>query len=84
MASCRFCLNESCDSWYSNYCKHCHKLQRVIHLFTIDKVMNIIENVLIVDEETQKEKVKDELKTILTTREYNLRKRKEEQKESEK
>ena len=84
MASCRFCLNESCDSWYSNYCKKCHKLQRVIHLFTIDKVMNIIENVLIVDEETQKEKVKDELKTILTTREYNLRKKKENLKEQEK
>jgi hypothetical protein len=84
MASCRFCLNESCDSWYSNYCAKCHKLQRVIHLFTIDKVMNIIENVLIVDEETQKEKVKDELKTILTTREYNLRKKKEIVKELEK
>ena len=80
MASCRFCLNESCDSWYSNYCAKCHKLQRVIHLFTIDKVMNIIENVLIVDEETQKDKIKDELKTILTTREYNLRKKKEQEK----
>jgi hypothetical protein len=83
MASCKFCLNESCDSWYSSYCKRCHKLQRVIHLFTIDKVMNIIENVLIVDEETQKEKIKDQLKTELTTREYNLRKRREEKKESE-
>ena len=50
MASCRFCLNNSVDTWFGNYCEKCHKLQRVIHLFTIDKVMSIIENVLIVDE----------------------------------
>mgnify|MGYP003645668260 FL=1 len=77
MASCRFCLNNTVDTWFGNYCEKCHKLQRVIHLFTIDKVMSIIENVLIVDEETQEHKIKDELKTILTTREYNLRKKKE-------
>jgi hypothetical protein len=45
-------------------------------LFSIDKVMSVLENVLIVDEETQEQKIKEELKTILTTREYNLRKRK--------
>jgi hypothetical protein len=46
--------------------------------------MSVLENVLIVDEETQEHKVKEELKSILTTREYNLRKKKEKQKESEK
>jgi|TARA_R110002167_G_scaffold111985_2_gene284189 hypothetical protein len=39
--------------------------------------MSILENVLIVDADTQKEKIKTELKGELTTREYNLRKRKE-------
>ena len=46
--------------------------------------MNVLENVLIVDDNTQEEKVKEELKSILTTREYNLRKKKEKQKEDDK
>tara|TARA_B110001450_G_C17559911_1_gene456322 strand:+ start:480 stop:632 length:153 start_codon:yes stop_codon:yes gene_type:complete len=50
----------------------------------VEKVMGVLENVLIVDEETQESKLKDELKSILTTREYNLRKKKEKQKENEK
>ena len=74
MASCKFCLIETCDSWYSSYCAKCHKLQRVIHLFSIDKVMGIVENVLIVNEEDQEEKVKEELKTELTTRAASIRK----------
>ena len=84
MASCRFCLNNTVDTWFGNWCEKCHKLQRIIHLFSIDKVMSVLENVLIVDEETQEHKVKEELKSILTTREYNLRKKKEKQKEDEK
>jgi hypothetical protein len=84
MASCKFCLNNTVDTWFGNWCERCHKLQRIIHLFSIDKVMSVLENVLIVDEETQEHKIKEELKSILTTREYNLRKKKEKQKESEK
>ena len=84
MASCKFCLNNTVDTWFGSWCEKCHKLQRIIHLFTIDKVMTVLENVLIVDEETQEHKLKEELKTELTTREYNLRKRREEKKESEK
>ena len=80
MATCRFCLVESCDTWFGNYCKSCHKLQRVIHLFGIEKVMGIVESVLIVDDDTQKDKIKTELKTELTKREYDLRKRKEDTK----
>jgi hypothetical protein len=84
MASCKFCLNANVDTWFGNWCTKCHKLQRIIALFSIEKVMGVLENVLIVDEETQKDKVKDELKSILTTREYNLRKKKENLKEQEK
>jgi len=84
MASCKFCLNNTVDTWFGSWCEKCHKLQRIIHLFSIDKVMSVLENVLIVDEETQEHKVKEELKSILTTREYNLRKKKEKQKEDEK
>tara|TARA_R110002050_G_C8629696_1_gene488239 strand:+ start:366 stop:602 length:237 start_codon:yes stop_codon:yes gene_type:complete len=77
--SCRFCLTESTESYFGSWCARCHKLQRLISLFGGEKVMSILENVLIVDAETQKEKVKEELKGELTTREYNLRKRKEEE-----
>lgn len=77
--SCKFCLTESTESYFSTWCARCHKLQRLISLFGGEKVMSILENVLIVDAETQKEKVKEELKGELTTREYNLRKRKEEE-----
>tara|TARA_R110000751_G_scaffold38680_2_gene92662 strand:+ start:964 stop:1221 length:258 start_codon:yes stop_codon:yes gene_type:complete len=74
MGLCRFCEVENCDTWYGNYCAKCHKLKRVIHLFSIDKVMNIVENVLIVNEEQQEENIKDELKTELTTRASTIRK----------
>jgi hypothetical protein len=84
MASCRFCLDNNVDTWFGNWCVRCHKLQRIIALFGVEKVMGVLENVLIVDEETQEHKLKEELKTELTTREYNLRKRREEKKESEK
>ena len=84
MASCKFCLNNTVDTWFGAWCDRCHKLQRMIHLFSIDKIMNVLENVLIVDDDMQEHKIKDELKTILTTREYNLRKKKEKQKEDEK
>ena len=84
MASCKFCLNNTVDTWFGSWCTQCHKLQRIIALFSIDKVMSVLENVLIVDEETQEHKVKEELKSILTTREYNLRKKKDKQKEDDK
>jgi hypothetical protein len=75
--SCRFCLTESTESYFGSWCARCHKLQRLISLFGGEKVMSILENVLIVDADTQKEKIKDELKGELTTREYSLRKRKQ-------
>jgi|TARA_R110002126_G_scaffold51815_1_gene141499 hypothetical protein len=77
--SCRFCLTESTETYFGSWCARCHKLQRLISLFGGEKVMSILENVLIVDADTQKEKIKTELKGELTTREYNLRKRKEEE-----
>ena len=80
MGKCCFCEVETCDSWHSYYCAKCHKLKRVIHLFSIVKVMGVLENVLIVNEDVQKEKIEEELKCELTTREYSLRKRKEKQK----
>ena len=75
--SCRFCLTESTESWLGSWCARCHKLQRLISLFGGEKISTILENVLIVDADTQKEKIKDELKGELTTREYSLRKRKQ-------
>ena len=78
--SCKFCLTESTESYFGSWCARCHKLQRLISLFGGEKVMSILENVLIVDADTQKEKIKTELKGELTTREYNLRKRKEDEK----
>lgn len=76
MASCKFCLNNTVDTWFGNWCEKCHKLQRIIHLFSIDKVMSVLDNVLIVNEEVQEEKIKEELKLELTNREYKLRERK--------
>ena len=74
---CKLCLVESTDSYFGTWCEKCHKLSRMIALFSIDKIMDILESVLIVNNETQQIKMKEELKTELTTREYNLRKKKE-------
>jgi len=78
--SCKFCLTESTESYFGSWCARCHKLQRLISLFGGDKIMSILENVLIVDKDTQQQKIKEELKGELTTREYNLRARKEAEK----
>ena len=75
--SCRFCLTEPTDSFWSSWCEKCHRLQKLIALFGGNKVSDILETVLIVDKDTQKEKVAGELKGELTTREYSLRKRKQ-------
>ena len=80
MGSCKFCLTESTESYFSTWCARCHKLQRLLALFGGEKIMSILENVLCVNEETQQQKIKDELKSELTTREYSLRKRKQEDK----
>ena len=79
MAQCKFCLTDTVDSWWGNWCQRCHKLQRLIALFGGEKIMSILENVLIVNDEVQQQKIKDELRGELTTREYNLRKRKEQE-----
>jgi len=78
--SCKFCLTESTESYFGSWCARCHKLQRLISLFGGDKIMSILENVLIVDKDTQQQKIKEEHKGELTTREYNLRARKEAEK----
>ena len=74
---CAFCLIESCDSYFSSYCARCHRLQRMLHLFGGEKIMNVCESVLIVDNEQQEVQIKQELKQELTTRVHNLRARKE-------
>ena len=77
MAQCRFCLEESVDSWFGNWCARCHKLQRMIALFSGEKIMNVLTSVLITDDNTREEKIKEELKQELVSREYKLRKRKD-------
>lgn len=59
MAACRFCLTDNVDTWFGNWCARCHKLQRLIALFGGEKIMDILENVLIVSDDVQKEKIKD-------------------------
>tara|TARA_B110001450_G_scaffold141332_1_gene132319 strand:+ start:3107 stop:3262 length:156 start_codon:yes stop_codon:yes gene_type:complete len=49
----------------------------MIALFSGEKIMDVLTSVLITDDNTREEKIKQELKTELTTREYSLRKRKE-------
>ena len=77
MAQCRFCLTETVDTWWGQWCARCHKLQRLISLFGGEKISSILDNVLIVNDEVQKEKIEEELKTELTNREYSLRVRKQ-------
>ena len=77
MAQCRFCLTETVDTWWGQWCARCHKLQRLIALFGGEKISSILDNVLIVNDEVQKEKIEEELKTELTNREYSLRVRKQ-------
>jgi len=52
-------------------------MQRLAHLFGIEKIMSVLETVLLVDEPTQGEKIKEELKDELKNRIHNLRSRKE-------
>jgi len=81
---CSLCLIESTDSYFGSWCVKCHKLHRMIALFSIDKIMNVLETVLIVNDETQQEHIKNELKIELTTREYNLRAKKQKQRDDAK
>ena len=80
MSTCKFCLSENVDTWFGSWCARCHKLQRMISLFSGEKIMDVLTSVLITDDNTREEKIKQELKTELTTREYSLRKRKDDNK----
>ena len=80
MSSCKFCLEESVDSWFGSWCPRCHRLQRMIALFSGEKIMDVLTSVLITDDNTREEKIKEELKQELVSREYKLRKRKEDKK----
>mgnify|MGYP003635597657 FL=1 len=80
MGICKFCELEVCETWYGNWCEKCRKLKHIINLFKLDKVMSVLSTVLIVDEEKQKEKIKEELKSQLHIREYDLKKRRDEEK----
>ena len=80
MSSCKFCLEESVDTWFGNWCARCHRLQRMIALFSGEKIMDVLTSVLITDDNTREDKIKEELKSELVSREYKLRKRKEDKK----
>jgi hypothetical protein len=67
-ATCKFCEIESVDSWYSSYCVRCHKIKRIIALFGIEKVSEVLNTVLLVDADSQKTKVKSLLKEELSER----------------
>ena len=77
MAHCKFCLNNTVDTWFGNWCEQCHKLQRIIALFGIDKVSNILDTVLLVDFDSQKTKVKSLIKEELGERVSKLIEKKE-------
>tara|TARA_R110002153_G_scaffold263043_1_gene424201 strand:- start:706 stop:1014 length:309 start_codon:yes stop_codon:yes gene_type:complete len=77
MAVCKFCEVETCDTWYSSYCAACHKIKRIIALFGIEKVSNILDTVLLVDFDSQKNKVKVLLKEELSERVCKLIEKKE-------
>ena len=76
MASCKFCLTETVDSWFGNWCERCHRLQRTIHLFGVEKVCSIVDKVLIVDEEKHQEKINVEIAKELYSKEISLKKKK--------
>jgi len=75
MASCKFCLTETVDSWFGNWCEKCHRLQRTIHLFGVEKVCNIVDKVLIVDEEQHTNKINTEIAKELFSKEIALKKK---------
>ena len=81
---CSICELNDIEFFFGKYCRECRRLKHIINLFTLDKVMSVLSSVLIVNDDTQEDKIKEELKTELTTREYNLRKKKEEKKENNK
>ena len=81
---CSICEVNDIEFFFGKYCKECRKLKHIINLFSLDKVMSVLSCVLIVNEETQLEQIKQELKTELNTREYNLRKKKNKDKDDTK
>tara|TARA_R110002126_G_scaffold37309_1_gene112781 strand:- start:3748 stop:3999 length:252 start_codon:yes stop_codon:yes gene_type:complete len=81
---CSICEVNDIEFFFGKYCKECRRLKHIINLFSLDKVMSVLSCVLIVNEETQLQQIKEELKTELNTREYNLRKKKNKDKDDTK
>ena len=74
---CSICEVNEIEFFFGKYCKECRRLKHILNLFSLEKVMSVLSSVLIVNDDTQEEHIKEELKTELTQREYNLRKKKQ-------
>jgi hypothetical protein len=75
MASCRFCLIKTCDTWFGSFCPDCHRLQRTIALFGVEKVCSIVNNVLLVPDDKHTEKMNCEIAKELYSKEVILKKK---------
>tara|TARA_R110002073_G_scaffold130197_3_gene276845 strand:- start:4151 stop:4420 length:270 start_codon:yes stop_codon:yes gene_type:complete len=73
MGKCGICEINDIEFFFGSWCKDCRRLKHIINLFSLEKIMSVLDSVLIVDESTQKNKINEELKNQLIKKEYRLR-----------
>ena len=58
---CYLCDTETATGFFAYYCKNCNQIKRLISLYGLDRVFNILNNVLVRSETQQSYKLKTEL-----------------------
>lgn len=67
---CKLCEKETC--YTTHLCEKCRRIKHLINLYG-DRVYEVLETILVRTEDKQENKIKEEIKTELTKKEYFLR-----------
>ena len=73
--TCYLCRTEPRMNWSGYYCKKCKRIQDTIAIYQ-DRVYDVVESVLMRTQDKQEQKIKEEIKKEIVSKEYNLRRTK--------
>ena len=71
MFNCYLCGEER--TFINYYCSSCSRIKRYINIHSLDRVIEILDNVLSRTKEKQNKKVEEEIEKEINIKEYNLR-----------
>ncbi len=76
MGYCYICETAEAEGWFGKWCKDCRKIKHLINLYGLQKVMGVLDRVLVRQDAKMEYKIKDIIKEDIGKKGYNLREKK--------